>query len=342
MTQQRESPRPTPSPELVDSVQASYGTEFTEAPMDLGGSRNLNLLVSAKEKRYVVRVYRSWVTAQRVVAIQRVRCLLSSGGIPSSVVVPTRAGTSWTTHEGCLLEMEEYVESDAYMDSWERLAAGLPLLGRMHSLLKKVEVSWAGKHPPIANHLAPEEALTWTMRAVSRIEHWGPTAQEARFASAAQDLAHRLRVLENELVSHLPHQLVHGDFWDNNVFFRNGKIVLITDLDFMGERARIDDVALTLYYTNSTFAEDPLSDERILRLRGLLEAYASGLDEPLTAVERLALPLAIARTPLFLMRYLALMETKEAAVKPIAETLPDLEWALQILTDLDHWQQRLT
>ncbi|GHO84839.1 phosphotransferase enzyme family protein [Dictyobacter formicarum] len=342
MTKQRESPRPTPSPELFDFVQASYGVEFTESPMDLGGSRNLNLLVSAKEKRYVVRVYRSWVTAHRVADIQRVHRLLSSGGIPSPVVVPTLAGTSWTFHKGCLLEMEEYVESDAYMDSWERLAVGLPLLGRTHSFLKKAEVSWAGKRPPIANHISSEEALAWTMRAVRRIEHWGPTAQEARFASAAQDLAHRLRVLEKGLVTHLPHQLVHGDFWDNNVFFHNGKVVLITDLDFMGERARIDDIALTLYYTNSTFSEDPLSDERIQRLRDLLEAYASGLDEPLTAVERLALPLAIARTPLFMMRYLALMEAKEAAAKPIAETLPDLEWALQILTDLNHWQQRLT
>jgi len=342
MTEQRESPRPTPSPELFDFIQASYGMEFTDAPMDLGGSRNLNLLVSAKEKRYVVRVYRSWVPAERVVDIQRVRRLLSSGGTPSSVVIPTLGGTSWTTHEGCLLEMEEYVESDAYMDSWERLAVGLPLLGRTHSLLKKIDVSWAGKHPPIANHIASEEALTWTTRAVSRIEHWGPTAQEARFATAALDLAHRLRMTERELVNQLPHQLVHGDFWDNNVFFRNGKIILITDLDFMGERARIDDVALTLYYTNSTFSEDPLSEERIQRLRGLLDAYASGLDEPLTSVERLALPLAIARTPLFLMRYIALMETKEAAVKPIAETLPDLEWALHLLTDLAHWQQRFT
>jgi len=238
--------------------------------------------------------------------------------------------------------MEEYVESDACMDSWDRLAVGLPLLGRTHSLLKQIEVSWAGKHPPIANHLAPEEALTWTMRAVRRLKQWGPTAEEARFASAAFDLAHRLRLTERELLNYLPHQLVHGDFWDNNVLFRNGKIVLMTDLDFMGERARIDDVALTLYYTNSTFSEDPLSDERIQRMRFLVDAYASGLDEPLTAVERLALPLAIARTPLFLMRYIALMETKEPAVKPIAETLPDLEWALHLLADFAHWQQKFT
>jgi len=236
--------------------------------------------------------------------------------------------------------MEEYVESDAYMESWERLAVGLPFLARMHNHLKKIEVSASGKHPVIANHLAPKEALIWTMRAVSRIEHWGPTAQEARFASAALDLAQRLRLIESGFVNQLPHQLVHGDFWDNNVLFRNGKIVLITDLDFMGERARIDDVALTLYYTNSTFSEDPLSDDRLQRLRSLLDVYDSGLDEPLTAIERLALPLAIARTPLFMTRYIALMETKEAAVKPISETLPDLEWALHLLTDLDHWQRR--
>ena len=42
------------------------------------------------------------------------------------------------------------------------------------------------------------------------------------------------------------------------------------------------------------------------------------------------------------MRYIALMEAKELAVKPIAETLPDLEWALHLLADLAHWQQKFT
>lgn len=342
MTEQRESPRPTQSSELFDYIHASYGIEFSGVPRDLGGSRNLNLLINTKEKRYVVRVYRSWITAERLVDIQLVRSLLRSGGVPSSVVVPTLAGTPWTMREGCLIEMEEYVESNATMNSWERLAVGMPVLARTHNLLKKINVSASGKHPVIANHIAPKETLTWTMRAVSRIQQWGPTVQEARFASAALDLADRLRMIESEFVNQLPQQLVHGDFWDNNVLFRSGKIVLITDLDFMGERARIDDLALTLYYTNSTFSEDSLSDDRIQRLSGLVDAYDSCLDEPLTAVERLALPLAIARTPLFMMRYLALMETKELAVKPISETLPDLEWALHILVDLAHWQRRFT
>ena len=39
-------------------------------------------------------------------------------------------------------------------------------------------------------------------------------------------------------------QLVHGDFWDDNGLFREGRIVLVTDLDFMGVRPRVDDLAL--------------------------------------------------------------------------------------------------
>jgi len=83
-----------------------------------------------------------------------------------------------------------------------------------------------------------------------------------------------------------------------------------------------------------------LSDARIQRLRSLVDAHESGLDEPLGEVERAGLSLAIARTPLFMTRYIALMDTKETAARPIAETLPDIEWALGILDDLTHWQQR--
>ena len=55
-----------------------------------------------------------------------------------------------------------------------------------------------------------------------------------------------------------PLQLVHGDNW-GNVCFHNGEIVLVANLDFMGTRHRIADLALTLYYTSSSFTDDQVS-----------------------------------------------------------------------------------
>jgi Ser/Thr protein kinase RdoA (MazF antagonist) len=65
--------------------------------------------------------------------------------------------------------------------------------------------------------------------------------------AVAEELAELVTQAETRLVSRLPRQLVHGDFWDNNVLFRGGRVVLLADFDFLGERARIDDLALTLH-----------------------------------------------------------------------------------------------
>jgi homoserine kinase type II len=132
--------------------------------------------------------------------------------------------------------------------------------------------------------------------------------------------------------------LVHGDYWDNNVLFRDGRVVLVTDLDFMGERARIDDFALTLYYTNSTFSDDPTSDDRIGKLRTLVDAYDTGLDEPLSGAERAALPLALARTPLAFITMIASVDSEAGARRLAAEMTGDISWALDIARDLDRWR----
>jgi Ser/Thr protein kinase RdoA (MazF antagonist) len=156
---------------------------------------------------------------------------------------------------------------------------------------------------------------------------------------AAEELAQRVAAAERDVVSSVPRQLVHGDFWDNNVFFRAGRVVLVTDFDFMGERARIDELALTLYYTNATFAEDPLSNTRVGRLRRLVDAYDRGLDDPLSSVERTALPLAMARQPLWWVGgWLALLDDKAQARRGLAELAWDVEWALQVIREADRWQ----
>jgi len=203
-----------------------------------------------------------------------------------------------------------------------------------------------GRTPLFANHVEPCDSLDWTRRAARRVRAWGPSPGELRLMDAAEELAQRVTEAERPVISSLPRQLAHGDFWDNNVFFREGgtapegwSMVLVTDFDFMGERARIDDLALTLYYTNSTFSEDPVSDARIGRLRRLVDAYDRGQDHPLTDIERAALPLAMARQPLWWIgRWLALLDDEEEARQGLAGMSGDVEWALQVMREAGRWQ----
>ena len=100
-----------------------------------------------------------------------------------------------------------------------------------------------------------------------------------------------------------------------------------------------DDLALTRSYTNATFAEDPLSEQRIGRLRRLVDADGRGLDTPFRSVERAALPLALARQPLWWVgRWLALLDDEGVARRGFAEMAWNLEWALQLIREADRWQ----
>jgi Ser/Thr protein kinase RdoA (MazF antagonist) len=335
----RRGVRATPSPRLLEVLRECYGLDRIDETRDLGGASHLNLLVATGGGRYVARVYRPYVSAARLDAMQVVRRVLALGGVPCAEVVPTRDGAPWTMSDGRLVEVELCVERDSAMDSWERLEGGLPWLGRIHSLLRGVTVAPEGRKPLFANHIEPFDVLAETLRGTRRVRGWGPSPSELRVIEAAEELAQRVAAAERDVVSSVPRQLVHGDFWDNNVFFRAGRVVLVTDFDFMGERARIDDLALTLYYTNSTFAEDPLSNTRVGRLRRLVDAYDRGLDDPLSSVERTALPLAMARQPLWWVGgWLALLDDEAQARRGLAELAWDVEWALQVIREADRWQ----
>lgn len=79
-----ESPRPIISPELFDYIQDNYDLKLTSEPVHLGGSRNLNLLLTTRERRLVARIYRAWISPQRLSAIQSAREVLGMGGHTST------------------------------------------------------------------------------------------------------------------------------------------------------------------------------------------------------------------------------------------------------------------
>jgi len=332
--------RAAASQDLLDTVRAAYRIEPIFDPVDLGGSSNLNLLLTGAHSRWVVRVYRPYVTVERLEAIQTVRRELSTAGVPCEGLVHTNDGRPWITFDGRLVELERYVERDADLDTWEALETGLPLLARIHTVLHGHLASEAGKRPLFANYIAASQALSATLDGTRRIRAWNnPTSLELRLADEADALALRVSNAERTLIDILPKQLVHGDFWDNNVFLREGEVVYVTDFDFMGERPRIDDLALTLFFICMEFFQAPVSDHQLTHLRRLLAAYDLGSDRPLTSIERAALPLAIARQPLWSIGgWVAQLDDISAARAHARGTCEEVKWALRLMDDLARWQ----
>ena len=331
--------RARPGPALLAALREHWGLGRSAEALDLGGSSSLNLLVSAGGVRYVARVHRPHVTPERLAAIHQARTSLRSGGVPTAPPVPTRQGAPWISLQGRLVEVEAFVGHDAVLDTWERLEVGMGLLARAHNLLRPLEVAEAGRRPRFANHLEAAEVPSAVRRGIERIRAWGPTTAERRLAAVAEELAELVTEAEAGLGSRLPRQLVHGDFWDNNVLFRHGQPVLVADFDFMGERARIDDLALTLHCARSDLGAEGDPAEEPARLGRLVAGYDAGLDLPLSGAERAALPVAMARQPLSSIGgWVARLDDQAAARRHAADAGPELVAARRMMAELDRWR----
>jgi Phosphotransferase enzyme family len=338
----RRGPRPRLTTGLIRRVRQRYGVPEPADLTDLGGSAHLSLLWVGGGRRVVVRVYRAHVTAARLEAIQFARGILHSGHVPTARIIESRAGTPFVTSGSNLVEVEEFVESDAIMDSWDRLATGMPLLGRVHSVLASGPAEDVNWEPRFANYISAHDALPGTTRGAARIRSWQPTAAERAVADAAEELAGSLRDAEAQFARCLPAQLVHGDFWHNNVRFLRGEPVLVADLDFMGCRTRVDDLALTLHFALCEMPDDERGTEGPDRVAGLVRAYEAGLDDRLSAAERGALPLVIARQPLWSVGgWVARLDDDTAARRHAAICGPEIGNALAILANLGRWQDAL-
>ncbi|MEX0875761.1 MAG: phosphotransferase [Actinomycetota bacterium] len=323
-------------------LQSEYDAETSEV-QDLGGSSNLNIRITIDGEPHVARAYRPYVTAQRLEDLQRVREAVAAEGVPTPDGRQTKNGQPFTQLGERLIEVERFVDRDAEMDTWQNLGAGLPTLGRIHNVLARERVASVDEDRFFANYIAAEDVVTKTGLGVTRIQSWSPTAEEFVIAEMAIELAELVYEGERMFAGKLPVQVVHGDFWDNNVLFRGGDLVLVTDYDYMSARPRIDDLALTLYFTNCAFREGVLDPPRRAELRRLVDAYESGLDGPLSDDECSALPWAIARQPLWSIGgWVVRLDNEDTARRHVSGMEKDLEWTLAMAHAASSWADAFT
>ena len=328
------------SADLEEFLRAHWGVRPAGTASDLGGSVNLNLLVTDGRSLRVARVYRPFVTGQRVAALQAVRRHLASHGIPCAGPIPTLCGRGWETFQGRTIEVEPYVAAPTTMHTLARVRTGLAMLGRIHALLQAFPSGPAAAAPRFVNYVAATGLVQAVAAGTGRIRAWRPTPAEARLADLADQLAGTLAAQEQELAVPARRQLVHGDFWDNNVRFRHRRVALVTDFDFLGGRPRTDDLALTLYYTSVDITDITRDPAQLADLAG---AYDAGHGTPLTQHERAAIPLAVARQPLWsIATWVALLDDQDAARRHLAATGAELKWALQLTGRIAQVQDALT
>lgn len=334
----RRSPRPRLTPGILTAVRDRYQLSWHGEPVDLGGSSNLNVYLPSESGGYVLRVHRSWVSGPRLTAVQAVRSRLVQAGLPFLEPIQTLDQRGWLELDGHhLLEVEKYVWGED-MDMGDRLLVSMPMLARIHDELSRIDAVPPARHAPSASHVEARLALEGTRRAAAAIRAWAASPEEERIAALSERLAGELQQAERPYVGLLPRQLVHGDFWHNNVRFRDLEIVAVLDLEFMEERPRIDDLGLTLYYVNSSLGPDHGASERVAALGSLVRAYDSALDRPMSSTERAALPFAIARTVLAFTRHLTLRDDEDEQREVALAWSADLDWSLEMVRDAGRWQ----
>lgn len=329
------------SAELSDEIARRYALGPLRGWQDLGGSWTTNLRLDLDDGARVARIHNGWMSPERLTGLQSVRRAMATAGIPTVVPFADPSGASIVTlSNGRLAELEPLVHWNRRMNTPDLLRTGFAMLGRIHDVLRTRTWPHALRTVPHANHVHSSEAAALTSDGAERIRRWQDPALE-RFADDVVSHVDAVTAAEAELADGQVDQLVHGDFWDNNVLFADDRLTAVIDFEFMAARWRIDDLALAIFF----FFLEPhrgLPDDQDRQLvRDLVDRYDSASTLPLSPHERLALPLAIARQPAWSVgRWVRILDD-DGAREHARNAAAEFPVASKVLADLAEWQSAL-
>lgn len=325
--------------DLVTEITSRFGLPRPKSWQVLSSSWTTNLRLDFGDGIRVARVHQPWTDHDRLAAIHLVRRSANRADLPTLLPICDPAGeTIIELGNGSLAELEPYVDWNRGMKTPGLLERGFAALGRLHDVLAGLELPAAAQIAPHANHLSSEEAARLTREGSRRIHTWNNPVL-GHFADAVAAHVDAVTAAERSFRDGQITQLVHGDFWDNNVLFTGNDLVALIDFDFMAVRWRIDDLALPIWFYLLEPGHDLPDDDDLDLVRRLLDAYDSSTTRPLSRDERLALPLAIARQPAWSVGRRVLQLDEEDARSHARAAVDEFPVAQQIMIDLRRWQR---
>lgn len=341
MTEERIDSRACGSDPLVAEIVSSFDLGQPAGWRDLGGSWTTNLLLDCPDGPLVARVYQDGTSPPRLSAVQAARRAVAAAGIPAPQPIPALDGRSFATlRSGRLVEVEPYVHWNERMKTVLLMQQGFAVLAQVHDVLRTAPLPAAARTACYANHVFSVDASAAGRRGAERIHGWGDPTLSA-FADRVVRHVDAVVAAEEPLRDGQLSQVVHGDFWDNNVLFVDGRLVAVLDFDFMAERPRVDDLALAMWFFFLEPGKGLPGEIEREQLRGFVDAYDGAAALPLSLEERAALPPAIARQPAWSIGRWVVELDEEDAVRHARAAAAELPVAQAILEDLPLWQSAL-
>jgi Ser/Thr protein kinase RdoA (MazF antagonist) len=322
-------PRAELSALLVQAIERHYDLGPICGRQDLGGAYNLNIRLDTEHESYVARVYRPWVTGERLDAIQSVQRRLHAAQIPVALPLAARAGGTYVELKDRLVEVEPFIKHDTESQSWSCYEKLFAFLGHLHHAFS-VQLARIAVPLPIVENYTPVPMLTrLVQRTRERIRQTDHDQQVVALSicNTALRLLQRLDTWWQQTGRQLPQQVVHGDYGSGNVLMRKGQVVALVDLEFLAVHERVFEVAYALYWMMERAQSEIAHEQRSWhRIREMIAEYDRTNPTPLTEAERRALPFEMVRVPLHWIGEASLLPNPTEAVLERADQVALAHW----------------
>ncbi len=253
------------------------------------GYVNENWVVETARGRYLLKRRHPSLRCPDVIQAQHALLVrLHQAGFPVPALVPTVRGDTWLVQDGECYEVQAYIQGAPYDPARPaHLLAAATTLGRYHALAE-------GFAPP-ALHLGVLYSPALLRENLGRLARAWAASQDAPLARLVQRLDAHADDLARRFAEHgpLPHLVIHGDYYADNLLFDRDRIVGVVDWDKARWQPRVVELAEALIY----FASPRPGPFQHLVYPGVLdqEPFARFLDAyarviALTDDERRALP----------------------------------------------------